>query len=308
VAAASLEQRADAVRRFNRFYTQKIGVLQETLLRGPFSLTEVRVLYELAHREEPAASDLSRELGLDAAYLSRMLRAFEHRGLVKKRRSTLDGRSSLLSLTRAGSKALSPLEERARQEIAALLRNLPAEQQGHLLSSMKTIEELLGSGAARGPLFLLRPHRPGDIGWVVERHGALYASEFGWDEGFEALVARIAGEFLERHDPSERCWIAEREGERIGSVFLVQGTRRVAKLRLLLVEPSARGLGVGGRLVEECIRFARLSGYRKLTLWTQSMLTAARRIYQRAGFRLVREQKHRSFGHDLVGETWDLKL
>jgi DNA-binding MarR family transcriptional regulator/GNAT superfamily N-acetyltransferase len=284
-------------------------VLQEGLLQGSFSLTEVRVLYELAHREGPAASDLSRDLGLDAAYLSRMLRAFQRRGLVKKRRSALDGRSSLLSLTQAGSKALAPLEERARQEIAALLRNLSAGQQRRVLDSMKAIEGLLGAGAARGPLFLLRPHRPGDIGWVVERHGDLYASEYGWDERFEALVARIAGQFLERHDPQrERCWIAEREGERIGSVFLVRGTRRVAKLRLLLVEPSARGMGVGGRLVEECIRFARLSGYRKLTLWTQSVLTAARRIYQSAGFRLVGEKRHRSFGHDLVGETWDLEL
>lgn len=309
MAETSLEQRAEAVRRFNRFYTQRIGVLQERLLHGPFSLAEVRVLYELAHREGPAASDLARDLGLDAAYLSRMLRGFQHRGLVKKRRSALDGRSSLLSLTPAGTKALSPLEERARQEIATLLRNLSVEQQGRLLDSMKAIEGLLGAGAARGPLHLLRPHRPGDIGWVVERHGALYASEYGWDERFEALVARIAGEFLERHEPQrERCWIAERAGERIGSVFLVQGARRVAKLRLLLVEPSARGLGVGGRLVEECIRFARLTGYRKLTLWTQSVLTAARRIYQRAGFRVVREQKHRSFGHDLVGETWELKL
>jgi GNAT superfamily N-acetyltransferase len=215
----------------------------------------------------------------------------------------------LLSLTQAGSKALAPLEERARQEIAALLRNLSAGQQRRVLDSMKAIEGLLGAGAARGPLFLLRPHRPGDIGWVVERHGDLYASEYGWDGRFEALVARIAGEFLERHDPQrERCWIAEREGERIGSVFLVRGTRRVAKLRLLLVEPSARGMGLGGRLVEECIRFARLSGYRKLTLWTQSLLTAARRIYQSAGFRLVGEKRHRSFGYDLVGETWDLEL
>src|SRR5712671_5800452 len=228
VAGTSLEQRADAVRRFNRFYTQRIGVLQEGLLHGPFSLTEVRVLYELAHREEPAASDLSRDLGLDAAYLSRILRAFERRGLVRKRRSTLDGRSSLLSLTPAGSEALAPLEERARQEIAALLRNLSAEQQGRLLDSMKAIEGLLGAGAVRGAPYLLRPHRPGDIGWVVERHGALYASEYRWDERFEALVARIAGEFLEHQDPKrERCWIAEREGERIGSVFLVQGARRV---------------------------------------------------------------------------------
>src|SRR6266849_491133 len=262
-AGTSLERRADAVRSFNRFYTRKIGVLQEKLLHGPFSLTEVRVLYELAHRDEPTASDLSEDLGLDPAYLSRMLRAFERRGLVKRRRSALDGRSSLLALTPAGKRALSPLEERARQEIAALLRNLSGGQQRTLLDSMKSIEELLGSGAPRAPAYLLRPLDPGDVGWVVER---------------------------------------------IGSVFLVQGSRRVAKLRLLLVEPSARGLGVGSRLVEECIRFARLAGYRRLTLWTQSVLAAARRIYQRAGFHLVRQEKHHSFGHDLVGETWELDL
>jgi DNA-binding MarR family transcriptional regulator/GNAT superfamily N-acetyltransferase len=308
-AGTSLERRADAVRSFNRFYTRRIGVLQEKLLHGPFSLAETRVLYELAHREGPTASELSGDLGLDPAYLSRMLRAFERRGLVKKRRSALDGRSSLLALTPGGKSALSPLEERARQEVAALLRNLSGREQRTLLDSMKAIEELLGPGAPRAPAYLLRPLEPGDAGWVVERHGALYAAEYGWDERFEGLVARIAGEFLEGNDPKrERCWIAERNGERIGSVFLVQGSQRVAKLRLLLVEPSARGLGVGSRLVEECIRFARLAGYRKLTLWTQSVLTAARRIYQRAGFHLVRQEKHRSFGHDLVGETWELDL
>ena len=305
----SLEHRADAVRSFNRFYTQKIGVLQEKLLHGPFSLTEVRVLYELAHRQQPTATELVRDLGLDAAYLSRLLRGFRQRGLVKKRRSAADGRSSLLSLTPAGGKALSPLEERSRQQIAALLRDLTGEEQRTLLGSMKTIEHLLGPGTARSPAMVLRPAGPGDIGWVVERHGALYASEYGWDERFEGRVARIGGEFLERHDPKrERCWIAERDGERIGSVFLVQASRRVAKLRLLLVEPSARGLGVGGRLVEECIRFARLGGYRKVTLWTQSVLGAARRIYRRAGFRLVAQQRHHSFGRNLVGETWELDL
>jgi len=307
--ASSLERRADAVRSFNRFYTRRIGVLQEKLHQGPFSLAEVRVLYELAHRQEPTASELASDLGLDAAYLSRMLRAFQHRGLLEKRRSARDGRSSLLSLTPAGARALAPLEERARREVAALLRNLSGQQQRTLLGSMKTIEDLLGTGATRPGADLLRPPQPGDVGWVVERHGALYAEEYGWDERFEGLVARIAGEFLERHDPKrEQCWIAERNGERIGSVFLVQSSRRVAKLRLLLVEPSARGLGVGGRLVEECVRFARLAGYRKLTLWTQSVLGAARRIYQRAGFRLAAQERHRSFGRDLVGETWELEL
>ncbi|MFL5312013.1 MAG: GNAT family N-acetyltransferase [Myxococcales bacterium] len=307
--ATSLARRVDAVRSFNRFYTQKIGVLNETLLRSAFSLAESRVLYELAHREDPTASQLAKDLALDPAYLSRILRSFEERALVRKRRSPRDGRSALLSLTPAGSRALSPLEERAREEIALLLRELPASGQGRLVESMRSIEALLGTGAQRAPAYVLRPHQPGDIGWVVERHGALYASEHGWDERFEGLVARIAGEFLEGHDPRrERCWIAERDGERIGCVFLVTGSRRVAKLRLLLVEPTARGLGLGGRLVDECIGFARLAGYRTLTLWTQSILGAARRIYQRAGFRLVREEPHQSFGHDLIGETWEVDL
>jgi DNA-binding MarR family transcriptional regulator/GNAT superfamily N-acetyltransferase len=304
-----LERRVDAVRSFNRFYTQKIGVLNETLLRSPFSLAEVRVLYELAHREEPTASELAKDLALDPAYLSRILRGFEDGKLLRRRRSPRDARSALLSLTAAGLRALSPLEERARDEIALLLRELPAKRQGLLIESMRSIESLLGAERRTGTPYVLRPQRPGDIGWVVERHGALYASEYGWDEGFEGLVARIAGEFLQRHDPRrERCWIAERDGERIGCVFLVAGTRRVARLRLLLVEPAARGLGLGGRLVEECIQFARLAGYRTLTLWTQSILGAARRIYQRSGFRLVRKQPHHSFGHDLVGETWELDL
>jgi len=305
----SLARRVDAVRSFNRFYTQRIGVLNETLLHSAFSLAESRVLYELAHREEPTASQLARDLALDPAYLSRILRSFEQRGLVRKKRSPRDGRSALLSLTAAGSRALSPLEERAREEIAVLLRELPAARQGRLVESMRSIEALLGTEAQRGPAYVLRPHQPGDIGWVVERHGALYASEYGWDGHFEALVARIAGEFLEQNDPKrERCWIAERDGERIGCVFLVEGSARVARLRLLLVEPAARGLGLGGRLVDECIAFARLAGYRTLALWTQSILGAARRIYQRAGFRLVKEEPHRSFGHDLIGETWELDL
>jgi DNA-binding MarR family transcriptional regulator/N-acetylglutamate synthase-like GNAT family acetyltransferase len=304
-----LARRVDAVRSFNRFYTQRIGVLNETLLHSPFSLAESRVLYELAHRESPTASQLARDLAVDPAYLSRILRSFEQRGLVRKRRSPRDGRSALLSLTAAGSRAFSPLEERAREEIAVLLREMSAARQGRLVESMRSIEALLASGAQNGPACLLRPHQPGDIGWVVERHGALYASEYGWDERFEALVARIAGEFLEQHDPKrERCWIAERDGERIGCVFLVKGSGRVARLRLLLVEPLARGLGLGGRLVDECIRFARQAGYRTLTLWTQSILSHARRIYQRAGFRRVRGERHHSFGHDLVGETWDLDL
>lgn len=305
----SLQRRIEAVRSFNRFYTQKIGVLEETLLHSRFSLAQVRVLYELAHREEPTAAQLAQDLGLDPAYLSRILRGFEEQGLLRRRPSARDRRSSLLSLTGSGVRALRPLEERAREEVEALLRDLSAARQAHLIESMRSIQSLLGSRGDRGAAYVLRPHEPGDIGWVVERHGALYASEYGWDERFEGLVARIAGEFLERHDPKrERCWIAERDGERIGCVFLVQGSRRVAKLRLLLVEPGGRGSGLGGRLVEECIRFARSAGYRTLTLWTQSILGAARRIYQRAGFRLVREEPHRSFGHDLVGETWELDL
>ena len=303
----------DAIRRFNRFYTQRIGALNEGLLRSPFSLTEARILYELAHRETPTASDLRRDLGLDAGYLSRILRDFARRRLVERLPSDGDRRRRPLRLTAAGRRAFSPLDARSRREVGALLAGLPPHDQRRLVSSMQSIETIL-DGTGRRSLqpdasYLLRAHRPGDIGWVVHRHGAVYAEEYGWDESFEALVAEIAAKFIRNFDAQrECCWVAERAGEIVGSVFLVRHSPQVAQLRLLLVEPQARGLGIGARLVEECVRFARRCGYRKVTLWTQSILLAARHIYAQAGFRLVRRERHRSFGQALVGEYWELVL
>jgi len=312
-----LARRIDAVRRFNRFYTQRIGVLHEHLLQSVFSLAEVRVLYELANwpstaqaTARPTATQLAATLGIDEGYLSRILRNFEKRGLIKRKSSTTDARQNLLSLSEQGRKAFAPLNARSRDEVGAMLGKLSAAQQQRLIEAMHTIEALLdATGRADNAAYVLRPHQPGDVGWVIHRHGALYAQEYGYDEQFEALVADIAAKFILHFDPKrERCWIAERDGEIVGSVFVVRKTETVAKLRLLLVEPKARGLGIGARLVTECVRFARQAGYRKLMLWTQSELHAARRIYTEAGFRLVAKEAHHSFGKDLVGETWELKL
>lgn len=309
MAAPSLLQRVEAVRRFNRFYTRQIGVLQEHLLRSPFSLTEARVLYELAHRDEATASELGDALGLDAGYLSRIVRGFATRGLIRKTASPSDGRRSHLRLSERGKQAFAGLNASSRSEIETLLGRLPPEQQRRLTDAMQAIEQVLGAAPERKVPFLLRPHRPGDMGWVVHRHGVLYAQEYGWDERFEALVAGIVAKFIERYDHRrERCWIAERDGENVGSVFVVKRSGTVAQLRLLLVEPAARGLGIGTRLVDQCLRFAREAGYRKMMLWTNDVLHAARHIYQQAGFRLVEEDRHRSFGHDLVGQTWERKL
>jgi DNA-binding MarR family transcriptional regulator/GNAT superfamily N-acetyltransferase len=303
------DRRVATVRGFNRFYTTRIGVLHEGLLQSRFSLTEARVLYELAHRESPTATLLGKELGLDAGYLSRILRGFTQHGLVARKSSSADGRQTFLSLTRKGRKAFGTLDARSRDEIAAMLRGLPAADHRRLIDAMRTIEDVLGGRSEPKAPYLIRPPEPGDMGWVVHRHGALYAQEYGWDEQFEALVATIVAKFVQRDDPKrERCWIAERDGKPVGSVFLVRHSTTVAQLRLLLVEPTARGLGIGARLVSECVRFARRVGYRKITLWTNSVLVAARRIYEKAGFRLVARERHRSFGHALVGETWELKL
>jgi DNA-binding MarR family transcriptional regulator/N-acetylglutamate synthase-like GNAT family acetyltransferase len=301
--------RVQAIRRFNRFYTQHIGVLQPKLLDSPFSLTEARVLYELAQRASPSAGELRRELALDGGYLSRILTGFEKRGLVARSRAPNDGRSSLFTLTTKGRRAFAPLDRRARAQVAALLAHRPAVEQQRLLGAMQTIEAIFAKQPPADRSFLLRPPSAGDIGWVIQRHGALYAREYGWDQTFEGLVAEIAGRFLQKHDPArERCWIAEHNGENVGCVFLVAQSATVAKLRLLLVEPTARGLGIGTRLVDECIRFAHQAHYRKITLWTNSVLRAARHIYQEAGFQLVAEEAHHSFGHDLVGETWTRAL
>lgn len=309
--ASRLPQRVSAVRHFNRFYTKQIGLLHEHLLHTPFSLTEARVVYELAQRDRATATELRRALGLDAGYLSRLLRRFEQRRLVARAQSPTDGRQRVLSLTPRGRRAFARLDGASRRDVAALLARLKDGEQQRLVGAMRSLEQLLGAKPEpeQGAPYRLRSHRPGDMGWVVQRHGALYAQEYGWDATFEALVAEIVAKFLRQVDPKrERCWIAERHGERVGSVFCVKESPTVARLRLLLVEPSARGLGLGARLVAECVRFARRVGYRKMTLWTQSVLHAARHIYEAAGFRLAHQGPHTSFGHDLVEQTWDLEL
>lgn len=299
----------EAVRRFNRFYTQKIGVLQKQLLKSPFSLSEARVLYELAHRDKPTATELGQELGLDAGYLSRILRGFEERGLIEKQPSEEDGRRSVLLLAKPGQEAFAAINASSHNEIGALMGALAPADQQRLVDAMRTIEELLGSKPERKVPYILRPHQPGDMGWIVHRHGVLYSQEYGWDERFEALVASVAAEFIQKFDPKrERCWIAERDGELVGSVLVVKKTDEVAKLRLLLVEPKARGLGIGVRLVDECLRFARQAGYRKMTLWTNQVLVAARGIYVKAGFQLVHSEPHTLFGPGQMGETWEREL
>ncbi|MFZ5824946.1 MAG: bifunctional helix-turn-helix transcriptional regulator/GNAT family N-acetyltransferase [Bacillota bacterium] len=309
MAYCDVPQRVEAVRRFSRFYTGKIELLNEGLLRSPFSLAEGRVIYELAHRERSTATELSAALSMDPGYLSRILSRFSRRGLVHREPSKADGRQSLLRLTEKGQDAFALLNARSRAQIEELLNPLSPAEQNRLVEAMATIEELLGEKPAPKVPYIIRPHQPGDLGWVVQRHGALYAAEYGWDERFEGLVASIVADFVGNFDPQrERCWIAEREGENVGSVFLVKQSETVGKLRLMLVEPKARGLGIGTRLVDECLRFARRVGYRKITLWTDSILLPARRLYARAGFCLVHEERHCSWGPDLVGETWELEL
>lgn len=306
---AKLPDRVEAVRRFSRFYTRKIGVLGEGLLGSPFSLAEARVIWELGHRGRTTARELGRELGLDPGYLSRILRGFDSRGLIDRQTADNDARQSILSLTRAGEAAFAKLNARSQSEIAAMLETLSAENQHRLVESLRVVEDLLGTTPSTREPYLLRPHQPGDMGWVVHRHGVLYSEEYGWDERFEALVAGVVAEFVRHFDSRrERCWIAERDGEPVGSVFLVRDSDTVAKLRLLLVEPRARGLGIGARLVEECLRFARRTGYKRITLWTNSVLLEARVLYEKAGFRKVKSEPHALFGVELVGETWEFEL
>jgi len=317
--SSDTRRRADAVRAFNRFYTRRIGVLQEGLVDSGFTLTESRLLWEFAHRPHATASELARVLDLDPGYLSRLLRSLRERGLIQGTPSASDARQSQLSLTDAGRAAFAPLDTGSQRQVQALLDGLNEQSQQQLLQAMDTLQRLLDDDPARQARqpYLLRAHRPGDIGWVIARHGALYADEYRWDMRFEALVARIAADFIERFDAArEACWIAERDGANLGCVFLVQArdeatqqpVEGIAQLRMLLVEPSARGLGLGRRLVTECERFARQAGYRRITLWTNANLLAARGIYASAGYRLVASEPHRSFGHDLVGETWSLEL
>lgn len=301
-----------AVRGFNRFYTRPIGVLNEHLLESQFSLTEMRVLYELAHRKGTTASELCKDLGIDPGYLSRMIQRFEKEGLLARVKSEADGRRSVLSLTSRGRKTFAPLEARSGEQVAEILHRLGRRERKRLLEAMGTIEGLLGAKATgkTGSPYVLRPYRPGDLGWVVHRHGVLYSQEYGYDERFDVLVAEIVAHFVQHFDAErDACWIAEKDGEMIGSVFLVKKSKTVAKLRLLLVEPSARGLGIGKWLIEECIRFARQAGYRKIVLWTQSELHAARHLYERAGFKLAGEKLHDSWGREgLIAETWELKF
>lgn len=297
-----------AVRRFNRFYTRRIGVLDEGLLESPWSLAEVRVLYELAHRPGTTARDLARDLALDDGYLSRILQGFVRRGLVRREAAPGDARQRTLTLTPSGRREFAPLDRRSQKDVAAMLAPLPESDRARVTGAMQAIERLLGPATDAAP-FVLRSPRPGDLGWVVQAHGEFYAREVGVDAHFEAMVARIVSDFVEKFDPAgERCWIAERDGERVGSVFVVRKSATVAKLRLLLVDPKARGTGLGKHLVAECIRFARDRGYRKMTLWTQRSLAAARGIYRQAGFVLVASETHSMFGIEQVSETWDLDL
>ena len=304
----------EAVRRFNRFYTRQLGVLEEGLLDSPFSLTQARVLFELASRRAPTAGEIGDALGLDAGYLSRILQALASRRLLARKKSREDGRRVVVSLTPRGRRAFRALDDKSREVTAAMLSRLSAAARARLLAAMRDTERILspakGADAGAGRV-TVRRHRIGDIGWAIERHGRLYADEYGWNAEFEALVASLFARFATQHDPaSERCWIAERDGERVGCVFVVRNEEdpRAAQLRCLLVDPQARGLGIGRRLVDACIRFATSAGYDRILLWTNDVLVSARRIYEAAGFALVEEERHHSFGHDLVGQIWSRKL
>ncbi|WP_432262448.1 bifunctional helix-turn-helix transcriptional regulator/GNAT family N-acetyltransferase [Cupriavidus sp. TMH.W2] len=302
MSTSTVQERAIAVRSFNRFYTRQIGVLHEHLLESDFSLTEVRILYELAHRAGLTTSDLCRELGLNAGYLSRVISGFEKKGLVAKTRSTTDARVAQLDLTEKGRATFEPLSDASQREVVAMLERMPESAQYQLVESMEQIQTLLSDPE---PGYILRDPQPGDMGWIVHRQAILYAQEFGWNAEFEALVADIVARFVREFDPkSERCWIAEKQGKAVGSVFVVRQDETTAKLRLLAVEASARGLGIGRRLVDECLRFARLAGYKRMMLWTNSVLADARNIYEKAGFELIEEEPHHSFGKDLVGQIW----
>ncbi len=313
MAQTDLSSRIASVRHFNRFYTRAIGVLQEGWLDGPFSLTEVRVLYELAHREKATATVVGNSLELDPGYLSRILSAFEKLGVIEKTASEDDGRLTHLALTAKGREQFAPLDARTNQQVQGILEKLSENEQRQLVGAMETIEKLLAPPETReSPTkasYLLRPHQPGDMGRVVHRQAVLYSQEYGYDEEFEAFAAGIVAKFILHYDPKrERCWIAEKDGQIVGSVFVVAKSRTVAKLRLLYVEPHARGLGIGSRLVRECLRFARQVGYKKMVLWTQSELDAARHVYKQAGFKVVEKKKHHSFSKDLVAEVWELSL
>lgn len=306
-----LDDHAEAVRDFNRFYTTRIGALGDSYVDSGFSLTEVRVLYELAHRDDPTASEIAAALSLDAGYLSRMLASFRRRRLITARPDAKDRRHSRLRLTAAGRHAFAPLDHRAREAVASLLESLGVAERARIIEAMSTIRRTLDAPSIvhRPSPIVLREHKPGDIGWIVHRHGALYAEEYGYDERFEALVAEIVARFVQKRDAKrERCWIAERDGQIVGTIFVVAKSKTTAQLRLLLVEPPARGLGLGSRLVNEVVKFSRDAGYKRIDLWTQSELTAARHLYEAAGFRRVSSEKHRMFGKPTTAEFWRLEL
>ena len=307
------DRRIAAVRRFNRLYTRQIGVLRRTYLDSAYSLGEARVLYEIAHRAAPTATEIARALDFDLGYLSRVLRSFEKRGLITRKTAVDDARQSHLALTRQGRRAFAPLQHRSQQMAGGMLGRLSAAEQARLVGAMATIEGLIEpkpvEALAGDRDCILRSPRPGDFGWIVKRHAELYAEEYGWREPFEGVCAQIVADFVNNYDRRrERCWIAELDGENVGSVMLAKDSLRVARIRLLLVDPKARGLGLGTRLTDECIRFARRAGYKKMTLWTHSVLTAARHIYKKAGFELMRSERHRSWGRPVVSEYWDLEL
>ncbi len=315
------QERIAAVRRFNRFYTRQLGVLRKNYLDSPYSLGEARLLYEIAQRRSPTATEIVRALDLDAGYLSRVLQNFEKRGLIQRKVFARDTRQSHVALSAAGRKAFAPLDRRSQREAGATLEKLKPADQTRLVEAMNTIETLLGAQADAKPSaqadgkplkasqIKLREPVPGDFGWIVTRHAELYAQEYGWVAPFEGVCAQIVADFVNNHDRKrERCWIAEIGGERVGTVMLAKDSAHVARIRLLLLEPQARGIGLGARLVGECIHFARRAGYRKITLWTHSVLTAARHIYQKAGFKLMRTERHRSWGKPVVSEHWDLVL
>lgn len=301
---ATMGDRVSKVRAFNRFYTNVIGALRDDLLHTPYSLTEARVIFELSQHETVDVADLRRGLDIDAGYLSRVLTRFEADGLITRERSTVDGRRQVIGLTDQGRTTFADLDERSATQIQQLLGQFTDENQRRLITSMEVIRDVL-QDTPRTEAFVLREPQPGDFGWVVARHGALYAEEYGWDSSFEALVARVVADYIDHRDPRrEAAWIAEVDGAPMGCVFCMRKEDDLAQLRLLLVDPRTRGMGVGARLVQECLRFARRSGYQRITLWTNDVLHQARRIYQRAGFELVEQDKHHSFGHDLVGQHW----
>jgi DNA-binding MarR family transcriptional regulator/GNAT superfamily N-acetyltransferase len=310
------QQRIAAVRRFNRFYTRQIGVLRKGYLDSPYSLGEMRVLYEIAHGDNPTASDVGRTLDLDAGYLSRVLRNFEKRGMISRKTSDQDARQSHLALTACGRQTFTPLEQRSQDDVAEMLDSLDAGEQARLAAAMAEIETLLGAEPATAeqaspkPQYILRGPKHGDFGWIVSRHAQIYAEEYGWTVPFEGLCAQIVADFVNKYDAQlERCWIAEMNGENVGTVMLVKDEEPgVARIRLLIVDPKARGLGLGTRLTDECVKFARAAGYKKITLWTHSILTAARHTYEKAGFKMMRSEKHKSWGKPVVSEHWDMVL